>query len=222
MRYTISILLIVIFAACRSDSEKSRIETSEPNEKAIANLLNKFREARADTLEINSTDELESEKFAFRGTRLDSFEISMLPKKMRDRFVDNDFYGCYRFTLDSSHIGLIIRAPSWYSTSSIKLFVFENSSKQVLEPYIELAESTGDAGYSLTKRSLILKEDEQVNYLIWQHEGEDMSVEDENDTTITSNDALHLVTFNKSKFDTLDSNTERLLKKYAMLKRRVD
>lgn len=220
MRYTKYILLTVILIGCRTDSEKSENEATEANKKAIESLLTKLKQLSMDTVEVHSTDELEDVSFPFRGTKLDSFEISVLPDKRKDVHGHGlDFYGCYKFPIDSIHTGIIVRTPSEYVSSSIKLFVLENSSKQILEPSLELAESTGDAGFSLTKTSFILKGNEKVNYLVWRHEGEDMSVEDENDTTIQTWDYLHLLTFKRGTFDTLDSDMDRLMEAYTRLKK---
>jgi hypothetical protein len=102
--------------------------------------------------------------FVFHGTKIDSTEIAVLPSKMRDVYrYDRDFYGCYKFSIDSVRIGLIIRTPSEYVTSSIKLFILDNSKNMILDSYVELAESIGDAGYSMTKTSRIFKQGKQLS-----------------------------------------------------------
>ena len=223
MKYTKYILLTFILIGCGTVSNKTEIETSKSTGKAIESLLKKLKEVSADTLEVYSTDDLENADFAFRGTKLDSVEIATLPNKMREVFnYDRDFYGCYQFRIDSIHVGLIIRTPSEYVTSSIKLFVLDNSSEEILDTFVELAESIGDAGYSMTKTSLIFKDGIRLNYLIWQQDSEDMSVENENDTTIRTSDYLHLLTFDKKTFDTLNNNTDELQRMYKQLNRDKD
>ena len=166
MKYTKYILLTIILTGCAKTSDKSEIGTNDSNEEVIESLLTKFKDVSVDTFEVYSSDDLKNVNFSFHGVRLDSIEIITLPEKMRNNF-DQDFYGCYKFSIDSNHVGLIIRTPSEYVTSSIKLFVLDNSSKGILDSYVELAESTGDAGYSLTKTSLIFKDNLKLYYLIW-------------------------------------------------------
>jgi hypothetical protein len=217
MKYT-KYLLLSTLIGCGTASEKTESENTTTTGKVAESFLEKFREVSLDTLEVYSTDDLENTQFAFRGTELDSIEIAALPTKMKEVFgYDRDFYGCYQFRIDSIHVGLIIRTPSEYVPSSIKLFILDNSRKEILDTYVELAESTGDAGYAMTKTSLIFRDGLKVNYLVWQQDSEDMSVENENDTTIRTSDYLHLLAFDKSTFDTLSSNTDELLKMYNRL-----
>jgi hypothetical protein len=216
MKYTKYILLTIILTGCAKTSDQSEIGTYDSKEKVIESLLTKFKEISVDTFEVHSSDDLESVNFPFHGVRLDSIEITTLPEEMRNSY-DQDFYGCYKFSIDSNHVGLIIRTPSEYVISSIKLFVLDNSSKRILESYVELAESTGDAGYTLTKTSVLFKDNLSWNYLIWQHDSEDMSVQNENDTTIRTVDYLHLLTFDNEKFDTLNSDTGQLLRTYKQM-----
>jgi hypothetical protein len=212
------IILTMIMTSCGIVSDKSHNDASKSSALVIDTLLEKLHEIAADTLEVYSTNETENATFPFHGFKLDSLEIGTLPKKMRERFLyDPDFYGCYKLRIDSSHIGLIVRTPSEYVTSSIKLFVLDTSNKVILDTYVELAESIGDAGYLMTKRTFVFNDGFRLNYLIWKQESEDMSIEDESDTTVRTSHTLNLLTFRKNTFETLDNKTAKLLTMYRQL-----
>lgn len=218
MKYTTYVLLLMFVTGCRPDTA----QTLEGGQIAIQSLLPKFRTIVIDTFEVYSTYELEKENYAFRGTRLDSIDLTIFPIKEQERLHSQDIYGCYKFAIDSAYTGLIARTPSEYGSSSIKLFVLDISRNEITDAFIELGEATGDGGYSMTRKSLIFKDGQELRYLIWLHESENMSDANENDTTIKTSDYLKLLAFHKGAFVPISTDIIALMEKYKSMTRLSD
>ena len=214
MKHLRGLALACFLLACTGSSEKLTPENGN-----LENLLTKFKEVSIDTFEVFSANDLDNTNYKFKGVELDSSDVMLLPNKMAERYsYDHGFYACFKFPIDSSRFGLIIRTPSEYDASSVKLFVLDTVSKKINDDYLELAESIGDAGYSMERRSWILKSgDSNLTFLIWQQDSEDKSVEDENDTTVVSTDYVTLTRLSKQSFDTLSNDSEKLIKKFEKL-----
>ncbi len=217
MKHLSNSVLIFFLLGCTGQTDKSATgDTSviAAEKETLKRFTSKFENISIDTFKVYSSDNLES-GYKFKGVKLDSIEITLLPTSLVERFkFDRGFYACFKFQIDSTYSGLIVRTPSEYMPSSIKLLILDNSEEQVIDSFVELAESIGDAGYSSEKKSWIFGDNK---FLLWQRDSEDRSVENENDTTTTTTDYLYLIEFNKQRFDTLNKDTSGLLKKYRKL-----
>ena len=211
-------VLIFFLLSCTGQTDKSA--TGDTNviaagKETLKRFTSKFEHISIDTFKVYSSDNLESGNYKFKGVKLDSAEVALLPNNLIERFkFDKDFYACFKFQIDSTYSGLIVRTPSEYMPSSIKLLILDNLEEKVIDSFIELAESIGDAGYSLEKKTWILDDNK---FLLMQRDFEDKSVENEKDTTTTITEYLYLIEFNNQRFDTLNKDTSRLLKKYRKI-----
>ena len=176
-------------------------------------LLSKFKKIDIDFLEIYSTPDFG----IYKGKQIDSLDAILFPKEIADAYLlDHDIYACYKFNIDSTKIGLIVRTPSMYVSSSIKLFVYNKNSDRISN-YIELAESWGDAGDAIEKTSWIIKNKKNhFSILTREIESHDHRAEDENDTVVDHWDRYSLLAIN-GKIDTVSTNSVELKKKYNKL-----
>lgn len=202
-------IIVFLFFACK---EQARLKIEEgveiKKESAFTDLLQKFEQVDFDTLRVFSEEEFKK----FKGQAIDSLDAILFPKEIAELyFLDaTGIFACYKFSLDSTRIGLITRTPSEYMPSSIKFFVYDKEMDAITN-YIEIAENIGDAGYLMSKRSWIFKNKKQTyQVLIEVNEMEDHSAENSNDTTIDRWSSHFLVDLSKPSLDTISSNSKLL------------
>ena len=181
-------------------------------------LLSKYHTISFDTLLVFSTDNPESAGFKYKGSPFDSAEMLLLPKSFIDKYpADNGFHACYKFFIDSRHIGLITRSPSAYVASSIKLFVFD-TEKDSITNYAELAENWGDAGDFVNKRAWLFKDKNKTwHSFIRVQEGHHNSVENPTDKTTSTWDDYCLLKIAGNSIDTLSKDSNLLAGRFSQL-----
>ncbi|HZX73722.1 MAG TPA: hypothetical protein VFE57_04825 [Cyclobacteriaceae bacterium] len=195
-----SLLLLLLFFDC-SSSTKTVLENQSASSLAgadIETLVAKFKEISSDTFKVISSLDYNEETYRFKGVILDSAEIKLLPKEIvKNNQHDKNFYACYKFQMDNQHTGLIIRTPSMYTPSSLKLFVMDNSEKKILETYIELAETVVQLVEYWDKKTFIVKDKTSATtFLIWEHQNEDTT------------EIFYTIRFRNERFDTLSVVTK--------------
>ncbi|WP_016990361.1 hypothetical protein [Flavobacterium sp. ACAM 123] len=213
MKQLLLLLMLILLCSCGEKNKTEKVVATTVQKSKYRTLLSKFENISIDTLEIYS-----SENFGiYKGVQIDSLDAILFPKEIAEAyFLEHDIYACCKFDIDSSKIGLIVRTPSMYVPSSIKLFVFDKITDNISE-YIELAESWGDAGDAIEKTSWLIKNpSNKINVLTREIESHDHSVEDENDTIVESWDKYYLFAFNH-KLDTINKNSDLLKKKFNVI-----
>ncbi|MBL0742745.1 hypothetical protein [Chryseolinea lacunae] len=214
------VFIVLVWQACKTpsaDSAKSADSTTlahTPERADFGAFVEKFEWALKDSLEVFSGSYFGQPDYPYTGTEIDSLDLRWLPVTSQ---LYDPFYRCLKIRLDSVHDGLLVRTPSEYESSSIKLFVTNNTGRFVQEQFIELAESFGDAGYSMDKRTWIFNTKSKPQFLIWVHDADDRSVEDENDTTVVTTDYTCLIAWNGHNFDTLGVNKREYLLQFLTL-----
>lgn len=177
-------------------------------------LLSKFKDITFDTFLINSLgDNVNFEKYEFKGVQLDSLDIILFPQKIAHaHFVDPPgLFACYKFKIDSARTALITRTPSEYFPSSIKLFVYTQKKDTLIET-VELAESIGDEGVSRDINSWIFKDKNNIKSFIWARDIDDHSIgnEDKTDTAKVISDNFTIYDISKDQFSSLGDKIENL------------
>ncbi|UOK42221.1 MULTISPECIES: hypothetical protein [Flavobacterium] len=216
MKNLLYLITILTLFSCNEKSKslaKQKVEIKK--ESKYSGLLKKFENISFDTLKIFSEENFKK----FKGQELDSLDVILFPKEIAEHhFIDPPgIFACYKFSIDSSRIGLIARTPSEYLPSSIKLFVY-NKEKDKITQYIELSESIGDAGDVLEKTAWLFKtQKKDFQSLVWVRESHYNSVEDENDTTIVRWDSHYLIDLSKPKFDTINKISKFLSQEFKNL-----
>jgi hypothetical protein len=222
MRKESFIVLICLLSGCSSPSSKSDISLRDSTVNTrralhvakkgnLDDLLYKYSDISIDTLEVFPPKTAESADYKFKGTALDSSDMSLLP-------FDNkrNLYGCFRFQIDSAHTGLITRCQSEYVASAVNLFVLDNLNKKIIGSYLPLADIYGDEGSGLEIKSFLFKaKSYNIRILTWRQIS--IMVPNKHDTTFRLTNYVDLIRWNNEKFDTLDNNLDRLMRKIEKL-----
>ena len=145
---TFALLSCVLFSGCVSNSKNEEKSTSD---QALQNFLSSFKNLDNDTLLIQSAA-IPDSLGDFIGSKIDTGFYKFINHDDVEwaKRANYNFYGCYKFNLSSDTIALIIRCPSEYWESSLKLFLF-NKETLLTSDWIELAQIWGDAGDSEKK-----------------------------------------------------------------------
>lgn len=223
MKKLITIFVVLSLISCGKEVPKTEIKKEKVPETEVwvsknQKFLDKFKTIDFDTLKVFSSDDVyDDKKIEFRGKQLDVNDIKLFPKEVRLIDVDKvDAYSVYKFDIDKNYIGLIIRTPSEYWSSSIKLFIYDKN-KEIVTNYEELGESIGDAGFHMDISSWIIKNNSSYKIFKWIYEYDDYSVEDENDKRIVKTNTYYLLKLNKEKFDTISKNNYELEKQFSKI-----
>lgn len=180
-------------------------------------LFTRFFNIGLDTLEVHSPDTVTS---AYNGRSLDSISAQFFPPEMAQQHSSEHpaLFAVYKFMLDSARMGLLVRTPSEYESSSIKMFLWDRR-KDSLTSYIELGENWGDAGDYLSKTSWLFRDtsSKHVQALIEVFQGHDNSVDNHRDTTREEERLYSLIDFTKNGMDTLFADSKQLPEKYSQL-----
>lgn len=217
MRKLLYFTILILLSSCSQEETKQQ-QADTQKESKFKILLVKYQEISFDTLQVFSSGELQNKQYRFKGTQLDSAEVSLFPPSLSEQYCyDHGFFACYKFSIDSIKTGLITRTPSTYEPSSIKLLLFDKQKDSITD-YIELAETFGDAGDFAEKTSWLFR-DEQKNYknFMFYQRSYDNSVDDEKDTTVQTWNYYYLFDISKPKVDTISKNEQELISKFGKL-----
>lgn len=209
--------MLILFFSCDQVTTNQQL-SDKPKESKFNNLVSKYKDISFDTLKVFSAEDLESNKYKFKGTQLDSADVSLFPNTLSEQyFYDHGFFACFQFAIDSDRTALITRTPSTYEPTSIKLLIFDKQRDSITD-FIELAETFGDAGDYAEKSSWLFKhESSKYKSLMWYQESHDNSVDDEKDTTIQTSNYYYLLDISKSKVDTISKDKKELTKNFGNL-----
>lgn len=176
-----------LFMACttnRPDLKHPVSKKPSSNNNKIANLYPWLY--ITDTLKIYSSSvEINDPKFPFSGKKIDSLKLALFPSYL-DLTVDElrPMYACSRFKIDDERWGLITRMGGEYSSTAIKLFIYDHR-KDSLYYYKELAEDFGDGGDVYIKTTwLFPKEDKRIGAFTRSDRLFYNSVDDPGDTIV--------------------------------------
>lgn len=186
------------------------------DEEIIA-FLSKFKELPADTLFIYSPN-LQDTDDAFYGEPIDTTQTTIFPESFYSG-PDNTagFYACYKFPIDKNTVGLIVRTPAMYVSSSVKLYIYDKTTNKVTS-YIELAEFWGDAGDLQEKEAfLIYSAQNDPEVLVWDMQSHDNNIENPSDKTKKIRNDYYQVRITTS-LDTISKDTRTLEKRYKDIK----
>lgn len=220
MRKLLFLTTLTLTCSCNQIETKQQ-QAEQPKERPFKSLLSKYKNISFDTLQIFSSGDLESNQYRYKGTPLDSADVSLFPKALSEQYgYDHGFFACYQFTIDSIRTALITRTPSTYEPSSIKLLIFDKQRDSITD-YMELAETFGDAGDYAEKISWLFKdENKKYKNFMWYQESHDNSVDDEKDTTVQTWDYYYLLDISKPTIDTISKNKQELSIKFGQLLKR--
>lgn len=223
MKKLIAILTFLCLVSCGKEVPKTEIKKEKVPETEVwvsknQKFLDQFKTVDFDTLKVYSGEEIYNEKFEFFGKKIDSSDVNLFPEQYNA--FDNgkiETYAVYKFNIDENNLGLIARTPSEYWPTSLKLFVYNKSQERIID-FIEIAESWGDAGDVLTKKSWIYKaKNNQLNCFLWRYYAHDDSMDEDNETPSFMENHYFLLQFNNGKFDTISKNNKQLEKQFSII-----
>jgi hypothetical protein len=214
MKNLIGVGITIFLLACSSKKD------------APPDFLSNFKEISLDTFSVYSATHVEADTFKFKGKELDTLYFSLFPKDETELFEFNPVYACLKFNLDDQHTGLILRVPSEYISSWVKVFIWENASQKFVGKSLPLAENIGDAGYGMEQRSWLFKSKNGVGAFTHikecEYEMEFDEETEEQDTTETESegeetcmDSFALYIFKNGKFqkeNLIKSELEKFVK----------
>lgn len=215
-------ILIVLISCKKGHPETEIIKEKVPEIKVWVSknqkFLDQFKTVDFDTLKVYSGEEIYNENFEFFGKKIDSCDVKLFPEKY-DVFESGkiETYAIYKFNVDENNLGLIARTPSEYWPTSLKFFVYNKSQEKIIN-FIEIAESWGDAGDILTKKSWIYKDkNNQLNCFLWRYYAHDDSMDVDNETPSFMENHYFLLRFTNGKFDTISKNNKQLEKQFSKI-----
>jgi hypothetical protein len=151
-------VFIVIAAACNDSGAESTtdvaIDTMELNK-----FLALFKELNVDSLQIESPDEIsEPSDNIFKGVAIDSnyYKFIATDDVSWVKSAGYNYYACFKKSLNDSTIMLVMRTPSEYWESSVKIYLLNTRTQKTFDKY-EAAESWGDAGDVMIKTSWLIR-----------------------------------------------------------------
>ena len=223
MKKLITIFTVLSLISCKKEVPKTEIKKEKVPETKVwvsknQKFLDQFKTVDFDTLKVYSGEEIYNENFEFFGNKIDSSDLKLFPKQYNA--FDNgkvQTYAVYKFNIDENNLGLIARTPSEYWPTSLKLFVYNKSQERIID-FTEIAESWGDAGDRLIKKSWIYKDkNNQLNCFLWLYYAHDDSRDIDNETPSFMENHYFLLHFNNGKFDTISKNYKQLEKQFSKI-----
>lgn len=172
--YSCFVLIILILSACSTPSTKSKKHRKKKRAKTTISNYSKidklFKEISFDSFYVQSSFGFEKSNFKFHGKKMDSLQIEALPHDIRRSYQYNkDIAACYKFSMNEKEVGLIVRCGGEYSSTAIKLFVFDLGQDSVTAS-VNLADVFGDAGEFMSYQSCIFKDEtEDLQILTYRH-----------------------------------------------------
>jgi hypothetical protein len=215
MRKSLYLIVFILVFGCNQTSTKQQ-RPDMLKESKFKNLLTKYKTISFDTLKVFSVEDVENDTYKFKGTHLDSNDVKLFPAPLSEQYViDNGYFACYKFSIDSNRTGLLTRTPSTYEPTSIKLLIFDKQ-EDVITDFVELAETVGDAGDIVEKIAWLFTDDnKKYKSFVWVKESHDNTVDDEKDTTVRMWNSYCLLDISKTQVDTVSKNEKDLLRKFG-------
>ncbi len=195
-----------------SDVSSKKNESTSTTESKFSVFLNSYSETSFDSLDLYASYELENKEFKFHGTKLDSLSVSILDKSASPDSQTEGYFACYRFKIGDSLVGLITRAPSYYSSTAIKVFIYDESSRLIVKT-IDGADIFGDAGDASQFSTRIIKSDRPL-FLTYGWSSYDRSVENENDTIVEKSNYFLLTQLINGRLDTISKDSSTIASKF--------
>jgi len=196
-------LYFIILSAC--SSEKPKEKENQQETKNVDQLLEVFETVNSDTIRVFANENVESKMYKYSGFRLDSSDVKLFPSEFSENAnSDYGFFACSKFNIDENRMGLIVRTPSEYVSSSLKLFIYDKSSKK-LEYSLELSDVFGDEGAVMElSAKLYFEKKGKLKCILRRSTVDDHSVIDPNDTIVAKTICDFYIDLSKNKPDTTE------------------
>lgn len=191
-------------------------------ESAYSEILKKFKPISFDTLKVYYTFDQNDKQFS--GKELTLKEAKSLPLGITEHYYGklSGVYACYQFPVDANKVGLIMRVPAEYESTSIVLCFLDLKTDKILKGFYYLAERWGDAGDFYSRISWLYRTKNNYRAFVYVQETHDHSVEDTADHTVDDWRSYAIVNCMSPKFDTLSENETDLKMRFKGVLKTVD
>lgn len=173
-------------------------------------FLDKFRTVKLDTLRFAAPTYDEPNI----GPNISKSELQLFPADLNlDSYVGETamFQAFLKFDINDNLYGLVARMPGEYSFTSMKLFFYDRIKDEIAPKYYEVADATGDAGYSEAITSWLFRDAEQLKSFSY-HWTKVEKIEPDDPTRESRTDDYYLISLSPEKIDTVRVSSSELPK----------
>lgn len=178
-------------------------------------FLDKFRTVKLDTLRFAAPTYDEPNI----GPTISQSELELFPTDLNlDSYVGEPamFQAFLKFDINDNLYGLVARMPGEYSFTSMKLFFYDRIKDEIAPKYFEVADATGDAGYSEAITSWLFRDAEQLKSFSY-HWTKVEKIEPDDPTRESRTDDYYLISLSPDKIDTVRVSSSELSKYRELL-----
>jgi hypothetical protein len=219
MRNTLFVLTLTL-SFCHSEQTYPKATEGPSNATSeCANLVSLYPEILSDTLDVYASDDSENQQFAYHGKKLDSTAVYCIDKSASFDALTQGYFACGRFKINDSLVGLVTRIPSYYSSTAIKVFVFNRVTNESIKT-IDVADIFGDAGDASKYSTRIVVSDKPI-FITYSWSSYNHSVEDENDTIIENYNSFIWTQLINDRLDTISKDSATIVSKFPQAIRRL-
>lgn len=227
------ILVLIAFVSCKKtetnvkeDIQKDSLIVEKTDSTTIEKLwvsknqdfLDKFRLIELDTVRFVSPRYDEKQI----GPSLTKEELKLFPNDERfDSFIGGieKFQAFLKFEINNNLYGLIVRMPGEYDFTAMHLYFYDKTKDEILPKSFEVADTTGDAGYSEETKSWLFKDGNQLKSFTY-HWTKVEKIEPEDPTRESRTDDYYLIKLSPEKIDTTRVSKTDLIKFQKLLKQK--
>lgn len=230
---TILLSLLLAVSACQKKETAASSVIMEDSSSAVltdsVETVTPWVSDNQDFLDKFRTVEIDSSLFApptyeegSIGKPLTADELKLLPSGLNtDSYIGNltDFQAYTKFDIDANTLGLVLRTPGEYSFTALTLFFYDKKTDRILPKFFELADQTGDAGYSEKLTSWLIKDGNQLKSFSY-HWTKVEKVEPDDPIRESRTDDYYLISLSPEKIDTARVSKNELSKYQHLLKQK--
>ena len=209
---TVLFLAAVLFSAlgCSEKAEKEIVKP-EKFDTHYSWIQDSFEEIKIDRLYIFSSWVANSDNYKFKGKVLNGEQLMAFPEKCWNPSTEKTIYSaCYKFKIDESRTGLIIRSPGKDNQTLIQLALFHHNFDRVIR-IVDLADVYTNVGEKLSSSSFLFEDENgDIQLLKYTHK----SIKEADNTFYTNNDSYHLLHVSKNWMDTISIDSSYIISKH--------
>jgi hypothetical protein len=212
MKQSFILFIIILLSNCEIKKTENKYEKIITNKFEIISKY--FKDTVFECLYVYPDSKFEEQKFYYKGSKLDSNAVNLLPESIRKSNTWKEgFNGVYAFKLEEGIIGLIARVPSTYDNSKIELWIYDLKKDSIINS-IKLADIFGDAGDFESIKSYLHRDVNELKLLKVILNKYDHSVYDEKDTVVDQSLAFILSSIKYSSESIISKDSVELTNKY--------
>lgn len=222
LKHSFFVLSACILMSCHSEPvSETPVET--PKASAFSILAPLFKDLTINDPFFVDVGEEGKPDYAFEGREMDSVQVLTLIPDLYENYTGfKNYYACYKFPIDPSHVGLIVSSPGENNFTGIDLFVFNVKADSVVH-IMPLSLAFGDVGEAMGYKACLFRDQQKrLNILKYDYTEYDRSVDNENDTIVEEWSQFSLISLVKPGGDTLSRDSAAIHKQYPEMVRKLN